>query len=77
MEKTQDTLEDILRGSFLKFLWFVWKHVLDLPEPTRIQLDIARYLSGGPRRRFIQAFRGVGKTFITRREGRTPAAPRP
>jgi hypothetical protein len=59
------TSRDILQGSFLKFLWYVWKHVLDLPEPTRIQLDIARFLVGGPRRRFIQAFRGVGKTFIT------------
>ncbi|WJM29646.1 phage terminase large subunit [Novosphingobium resinovorum] len=55
----------MLQGSFLKFLWYVWKHVLLLPEPTRIQLDIARYLVTGPRRRFIQAFRGVGKTFIT------------
>lgn len=56
---------EILQGSFLKFLWFVWKHVLTLPEPTRVQLDIARFLETGPRRRFIQAFRGVGKTFIT------------
>ncbi len=36
-----------------------------LPEPTRVQYDIARYLVGGPPRRFIQAFRGIGKTFIT------------
>lgn len=56
---------DILQGNFLKFIWFVWTHVLALPKPTRIQFDIARYLSGGPRRRFIQAFRGIGKTFIT------------
>lgn len=28
-------------------------------------MDIARFLVSGPRRRFIQAFRGVGKTFIT------------
>ncbi|HEY0623184.1 phage terminase large subunit [Sphingomonas sp.] len=59
------TAVEQLQGSFLKFLWYVWKHVLLLPEPTRVQLDIARYLSNGPRRRFIQAFRGVGKTFIT------------
>jgi hypothetical protein len=56
---------DILQGSFLKFLWYVWTALLQLPEPTRVQYDIARYLSEGPRRRFIQAFRGVGKTFIT------------
>lgn len=55
----------MLRGDFLKFLWFVWVHVLYLPVPTRVQLDIARFLSTGPNRRFIQAFRGVGKTFIT------------
>jgi hypothetical protein len=57
--------KEILQGNFLKFLWFIWTRVLLLPEPTRIQLDIARYLAEGPRRRFIQAFRGVGKTFIT------------
>lgn len=59
------TAVEQLQGSFLKFLWYVWLKVLLLPEPTRVQKDIARYLSTGPRRRFIQAFRGVGKTFIT------------
>lgn len=59
------TSEAILRGSFLKFLWYVWTRLLLLPEPTRVQLDIARFLVGGPKRRFIQAFRGVGKTFLT------------
>ena len=59
------TADDILRGSFIKFLWFVWTHALLLPEPTRVQIDIAQFLSGGPKRRFIQAFRGVGKSFIT------------
>jgi hypothetical protein len=59
------SLEDVLKGSFLKFLWYVWTRVLFLPQPTRIQLDIARYLEGGPRLRFIAAFRGVGKTFLT------------
>lgn len=59
------TSREMLQGSFLKFLWYVWTRLLLLPQPTRVQLDIARYLAGGPRRRFIQAFRGVGKTFIT------------
>lgn len=59
------TASDILKGSFLKFLWYVWLRVLFLPAPTRIQLDLARFLVGGGPRRFIQAFRGVGKTFIT------------
>lgn len=56
---------DILQGDFLKFLWLVWTRLLLLPKPTRIQLDIARFLVDGERRRFIQAFRGVGKTFLT------------
>lgn len=56
---------DQLRGNFLKFLWYVWTRLLLLPEPTRVQKDIARFLVGGSRRRFIQAFRGVGKTFLT------------
>jgi hypothetical protein len=60
-----ETLEDILKGSFLKFIWYVWTRVLSLPAPTRVQYDIARYLEGGPRLRFIAAFRGVGKTFLT------------
>lgn len=54
-----------LRGNFLKFLWYVWTRLLLLPKPTRVQLDIARFLVGGGKRRFIQAFRGVGKTFLT------------
>lgn len=37
-----------------------------LPQPTRLQLDIARFLSDGDNRhRFIQAFRGIGKSFLT------------
>ena len=59
------TVEEQLKGSFLKFLWYVWTGVLSLPAPTRVQKDIAKYLEGGPRLRFIAAFRGVGKTFLT------------
>lgn len=54
-----------LKGSFGLFLAYVWVRVLRLPKPTRIQRDIADYLANGPRRRFIAAFRGVGKTFLT------------
>lgn len=60
-----ETVEDILKGSFLKFLWYVWTRVVELPEPTRVQMDIARFLEKGPRKRFIAAFRGVGKTYLT------------
>lgn len=59
------TSKDILQGDFLKFLWYVWTNILALPAPDRIQLDIGRYLAGGPSKRFIQAFRGVGKSFLT------------
>lgn len=36
-----------------------------LPVPTRVQYDIAKFLVSGNKRRFIQAFRGVGKSFLT------------
>ena len=38
---------------------------LDLPEPTKAQYAIAEYLQSGPKRLQIQAFRGVGKSWIT------------
>ncbi|MGQ0622356.1 MAG: phage terminase large subunit [Panacagrimonas sp.] len=46
------------------FLWLVWRH-LGLPAPTAVQLDIAYFLQHGPRRSIIEAFRGVGKSWIT------------
>ena len=59
------TPEERLKASFALFLAYVWTRVLRLPKPTRIQRDIADFLANGPRRRFIAAFRGVGKTFLT------------
>lgn len=58
------TETEILKGSFLKFIWYLWTRVLRLPEPTRVQKDIAKFMETGPRKRFISAFRGVGKTFL-------------
>lgn len=55
---------DPLKDDFRMFLWVVWEY-LSLPEPTKLQLDIAEYLQFGPNRRIIQAFRGVGKSWIT------------
>tara|TARA_R100001594_G_scaffold59544_2_gene93486 strand:+ start:2310 stop:3971 length:1662 start_codon:yes stop_codon:yes gene_type:complete len=46
------------------FLTHVWNH-LHLPAPTPIQQDIATYLEDGPRRLVIEAFRGIGKSYIT------------
>jgi hypothetical protein len=50
--------------DFRNFLALVWRH-LQLPDPTPIQYDIAGYLQKGPRRRVVEAFRGVGKSWIT------------
>ncbi len=50
--------------DFRNFLYLAWDQ-LRLPEPTDIQYDIADYLQNGPRRLCIQAFRGVGKSWIT------------
>lgn len=54
-----------MQEDFRRFLWYVWVKVLLLPVPTRLQYDIAKFLATGPRRRMIQAFRGVGKSYIT------------
>lgn len=50
--------------DFRSFLWMTWKH-LRLPDPTPVQYDIAHYLQYGPRRKIIEGFRGVGKSWIT------------
>ena len=50
--------------DFRYFLIYVWR-ILNLPDPTPIQLEIAYYLQHGPRRKVIEAFRGVGKSWIT------------
>ena len=51
-------------GDFRYFLFLIWKH-LGLPDPTPIQNDIAAYLQYGHKRKVIEAFRGVGKSWIT------------
>jgi len=58
-----NTLE-LLRDDFKLFLQALWAQ-LDLPNPTRAQYAIADYLQHGPKRLQIQAFRGVGKSWIT------------
>jgi hypothetical protein len=50
--------------DFRNFTYLVWSH-LGLPEPTPIQYDIAHYLQNSPKRSIIEAFRGVGKSYIT------------
>ena len=53
-----------LQEDFKLFLTALWEQ-LDLPPPTRAQYAIADYLQNGPKRLQIQAFRGVGKSWIT------------
>lgn len=56
--------EEDIKSDFRYFLFACWKH-LGLPDPTPVQYDIAEYLQHGPKRAIIQAFRGVGKSWIT------------
>lgn len=55
--------------NFLFVVWeFLWKAgaiTAAKPDPTPIQYDIAYFLQHGPRRKVIEAFRGVGKSWIT------------
>ena len=53
-----------LQDDFKLFLQALWDQ-LDLPSPTRAQYAIADYIQHGPKRLQVQAFRGVGKSWIT------------
>ena len=59
MDNVPEQLKD-----FRNFLYIVWKH-LNLPDPTPVQYDMAEYIQTCPRRAIIEAFRGVGKSYIT------------
>ena len=63
MTKPNDVV-GALKADFKLFLQALWGQ-LDLPSPTRAQYAIADYLQHGPKRLQIQAFRGVGKSWIT------------
>jgi hypothetical protein len=62
--KTRVPILDPQLKDFRNFLYLVWK-AINLPDPTPIQYDIAEYIQKAPRRAIIEAFRGVGKSFIT------------
>jgi hypothetical protein len=51
-------------SDFRKFLFVCWKH-LNLPDPTPVQYDIAKHIQHGQKRMIVEAFRGVGKSWIT------------
>ena len=59
MDKIPEQLKD-----FRNFMYIVWKH-LNLPDPTPVQYDIADFIQTAPKRAIIEAFRGVGKSYIT------------
>ena len=52
-----------VKDDFRNFLYLAWKH-LSLPSPSPVQFDIADFLQKAPRRAVIQAFRGIGKSWI-------------
>lgn len=61
---TEKQLKESGLDDFRVFLAQGWDH-LQLPEPTPVQYRIAWWLQHGPRRMVLQAFRGVGKSWIT------------
>ena len=64
MSNQQQNTLALMQEDFRVFLQALWQQ-LDLPSPTRAQYAIADYLQHGPKRLQIQAFRGVGKSWIT------------
>jgi len=57
------TAEELI-ADFRKFVIYAWWH-LNLPRPTRMQIEIAGYLQEGHKRMQLQALRGIGKTWLT------------
>lgn len=55
---------DPLKDDFKTFLFMVWTF-LNLPEPTRSQYVMAEWLQTGPEKLVIEAFRGIGKSWVT------------
>lgn len=55
-------MKDIKR-HFTNYLFMKWQW-LGLPEPTELQYEMAEYYQHGPDRKIIEAFRGIGKSWI-------------
>ena len=61
----QELMTARMKADFVFFIFVLWK-ALSLPVPTRCQIDMCKKLAAGDNRRFIlQAFRGIGKSFLT------------
>ena len=71
LSSASQTPLDPLKADFRNFLWAVWRYLElkdsqgNLADPTAVQYDIAHWLQHGPRRLVIEAFRGVGKSWVT------------
>lgn len=59
----QTDSEKRLHDDFRVFLFLILNHLQLKPTPR--QYEVALWLQHGPRRRMIQAFRGLGKSWIT------------
>ncbi|MEE8386885.1 MAG: phage terminase large subunit, partial [Dehalococcoidia bacterium] len=59
----EEKMDPILKESFPHYLVYCWRF-LSLPDPTPVQIDMARFMQNGGRRIGIEAFRGVGKSWI-------------
>jgi hypothetical protein len=60
---TEQELKQLI-NDFPTFLDYVWENI-NLPAPTPLQRDIAKELSSTGKRTLLEAFRGIGKTYIT------------
>lgn len=61
---TDAELKEAGLDDFRVFLAQAWDFI-GLPEPTPVQYRMAWYLQNGPKKEVIQAFRGVGKSWVT------------
>jgi hypothetical protein len=57
-------VKDPIAADLRNMVFVIWQH-LNLPAPTPVQYDIADYLQHGPKRRIVEAFRGIGKSWLT------------
>lgn len=55
---------EAIRNDFRNCVAVVWKR-LGLPAPTKRQYEIAEYLQHGPKRKIMEGFRGIGKSWLT------------
>lgn len=56
--------QERILNDFRYFVYVVWKH-LNLPDPTPVQYDIAKYIQTAPDKCVVEAFRGIGKSYVT------------